>query len=213
METHFTQVNEKLQLILTSGVINSLTQHVTIDSAPQRPLLLGTINNNSDPLPDAVPSVPPSTSNTEVVSQSVAQDINPEVLQQDDVPMEGNEVEITNASIEIANASMESGGEQGLLTSADVVPIYVKSCSRRNFAVLLIRRLIDKEVRRKSNVTGKGKEKLDPDVVQYVKTKCFEYYPCQATEIKKEWSLCIISIDESCRRLNKAAKNSHCTAN
>ena len=213
METHFTQVNEKLQLILTSGVINSLTQHVTIHSAPQRPLLLGTINNNSDPLPDAVPSVPPSTSNTEVVSQSVAQDINPEVLQQDDVPMEGNEVEITNASVKIANASMESGGEQGLLTSADVVPIYVKSCSRRNFAVLLIRRLIDKEVRRKSNVTGKGKEKLDPDVVQYVKTKCFEYYPCQATEIKKEWSLCIISIDESCRRLNKAAKNSHCTAN
>ena len=129
-------------------------------------------------------------------------------LQQEDVPVEGNGVEITNASVEIANASIESGGEPGLLTSADVVPIYVKSCSRRNFAVLLIRRLIDKEVRRRSNVTGKGKERLDPDVVQYVKMKCFEYYPCQATDIKKEWSLCIISIDESCRRLNKGTKNS-----
>ena len=63
-----------------------------------------------------------------MLSQSVAQDINPEVLQQDDVPMEGNEVEITNASVEIANASIDSG-EPGLLTSADVVPIYVKSCS------------------------------------------------------------------------------------
>ena len=218
METHFTQVNEKLQLILTSGVINSLTQHVRqTNSAPQRPLLLSTTDDDLDPQLNAVPSVPPSTSNTEVLSQSlqhsVAQDTNPEVLQQGDVPVEGNEVEITNASVKIANTSIESGGEPGLLTSADVVPIYVKSCSRRNFAVLLIRRLIDKEVRCRSNVTGKGKERLDPDVVQYVKTKCFEYYPCQATDIKKEWSLCIISIDESCRRLNKATKNSHCTAN
>ena len=145
--------------------------------------------------------------------QSVAQDTNPKVLQQGDVLVEGNEVEITNASIEIANTSIESGGETGFLTSADVVPIFVKSCSRRNFVVLLIRRLIDKEVRRRSNVTSKGKERMDPDVVQYVKTKCFEYYPCQATDIKKEWSLCIISFDESSRRLNKATKNSHCTAN
>ena len=217
METHITQVNEKLQLILTSGVINSLTQHVQQNmladtSTPQRPLSFSTVDNLDAQL-NAVPSVP-STNNTEMLSQStVAQDINPEVLQQDDVPVEGNEVEITNASVEIADTSIESAGEPGLLTPADVVPIYVRSCSRRNFAVLLIRRLIDKEVRRRSNVTGKGKERLDPDVVQYVKTKCFEYYPCQAADIKKEWSLCIISIDESCRRLNKATKNSHGTAN
>ena len=236
METHITQVNEKLQLILTSGVINSLTQHVQQNmladtSTPQRPLSFSTVDNLDAQL-NAVPSVP-STNNTEMLSQStVAQDINPEVLQQDDVLVEGNEVEITNASVEIANTSVEgneveitnasveiadtsieSAGEPGLLTPADVVPIYVRSCSRRNFAVLLIRRLIDKEVRRRSNVTGKGKERLDPDVVQYVKTKCFEYYPCQAADIKKEWSLCIISIDESCRRLNKATKNSHGTAN
>ena len=210
METHITQVNEKLQLILTSGVINSLTQHVQRNmhagtSTPQRPLSLSTIDN-SDAQLNAVPSAP-STNNTEMLSQStVAQDINPGVLQQDDVPVEVNEVEITNASVEIANTSTESA-------PADVVPIYVKSCSRRNFAVLLIRCLIDKEVRRRSNVTGKGKEKLDPDVVQYVKAKSFEYYPCQATDIKKEWSLCIISIDESCRRLNKATKNSPGTAN
>ena len=103
-------------------------------------------------------------------------------------------MEITNASVKMANASTESADEPGLLTSIDVIPIYVKSCSRRNFAVLLIRHLIDKEVRRRSNVNGKGKERLDPDIVQYVKTKCFEYYPCQATE-------------------DKATKNSHGTAN
>ena len=96
METHITQVNEKLQLTLTSGVINSLTQHVRqIYSAPQRPLLLGTTDDDSDPQLNAVPSVPPSTSNNEGLSQSlrqsVAQDIYPKGLQQDDVPVEGNE--------------------------------------------------------------------------------------------------------------------------
>ena len=48
--THFTQVNEKLQLLLTSGVINSLTQHVRqTDFVPQRPLLLGTTDDDLDP--------------------------------------------------------------------------------------------------------------------------------------------------------------------
>ena len=61
METHFTQVNEKLQLILTSGVTNSLIQHIRqTNSAPQRPLLLSIIDD-SDPQRNAVPSAPPST--------------------------------------------------------------------------------------------------------------------------------------------------------
>ena len=46
------------------------------------------------------------------------------------VPVEGNKVEITNASVEIANASTENAGELELLTSAGVIPIHVKSCSR-----------------------------------------------------------------------------------
>ena len=90
MESHITQVNENLQLILTSGVINSLTQHVRQNSNAEistrrRPLLLSTVDN-SDPQLNAVPSAPPSMSNTEVLSQlTVAQDVDPEVLQQDDV--------------------------------------------------------------------------------------------------------------------------------
>ena len=80
----------------------------------------------------------PSISNAEMASQStVAQEINPEVLQPD-VPVEDNEVEITNASVEIANTSIESAAESEMLTPADVVPIYVKSCSRQNFAALLV---------------------------------------------------------------------------
>ena len=136
METHVTQVNEKLQLILMSRVINSLTQHVwQTNSAPQRPLLLGTTDDNLDSQLKAVPSVPPSTSNIEVLSQSlrqsVSQDTNPEVLQQGDVPVEGNEVEITNASVEIVNTTIESGGEPGLLTSANVQSIFRKFVSQK----------------------------------------------------------------------------------
>ena len=90
-------------------------------------------------------------------------DINPEVLLENDTLLENNEVEVAK---EIGNGSIDSATEPGFLLPADVVPIYVKSCSRRNFTVLLIRHLIEKEIRRKSNVSEKGKEKLDPDIVK-----------------------------------------------
>ena len=232
METQITQVGEKLQLILTSGVVNSLSQYVQqnpqveIDSIPAS-LSSSTVNNSDAQLNPPPPTLSvysaevvsqpmdiqeinlPSISNADTVSQStVTQEIGSQVLQPD-VPVEDSEVEIiTNTSAEIANTSIDSAAESDMLTPADLVPIYVKSCSRRNFAVLLVRRLVDKDVRRRSNVNGKGKEKLNPEVIRFVKSKCFEYYPSQPADIKKEWSLCIITIDESCRRLNKLAKTS-----
>lgn len=117
-----------------------------------------------------------------------------------DVPDKGNEVEVVNNSHDVVNT-------EELSSPSAVVPLYVKSFSRRNFAALLIRKMVGKEIMRRSNVNGRGKERLDRDIIRYVKSKAFEYYPCQPSEVKKEWRDCIISIDESCRRLNKPGKS------
>ena len=93
-----------------------------------------------------------------------------------------------------------------LLTSAEITPIYVRSQSRRNFAALLVKNLFDVETRMRSNVAGRGKEKLDPEVMKFVKAKVFEYYECNPSEIKEEWSKCIVSIDEKSRALKKLKK-------
>ena len=104
METQITQVGEKLQLILTSGVVNSRSQYVQqnpqieIDSIPVS-LSSSTVNNSHaqlNPLPPTLSvysaemvSQPmhiqeinlPSISNADTVSQStVAQEIGPQVL-------------------------------------------------------------------------------------------------------------------------------------
>ena len=219
METQIIQVSEKLQLILASGVAKSLAQHIeqtnqqVQNNQTQIPCLTNVVNDLDATAQSEINTLASisAISNTEVPSQPTVEqgsDVNPESLQQDEITVAGDEVEIANSSIDIANTSTESTAELALLPPADMVPIYVKSCSRRNFAVLLIRRLVDKDVRRRSNVNGKGKEKLDPAIVKYVKSQCFEYYPCQAVEVKKEWANCIISIDESCRRLNKQIKSS-----
>ena len=94
-----------------------------------------------------------------------------------------------------------------LLTSAELTPIYVKSRNRRNFAALLVQRLFDVPTRMRSNVAGRGKEKLDPEIMKYVKAKAFEYYECHPTEVKEEWNKCVVSIDEKSRALKKLKGN------
>ena len=49
------------------------------------------------------------------------------------------------------------GETSGLLSSAELVPIFMKSCSRKNMAVLMTRRLFSKDVRMSSKVSGHGK--------------------------------------------------------
>lgn len=92
---------------------------------------------------------------------------------------------------------------QNLLTSAEITPIYLKSRNRRNFAALLVERLFDVETRLKSNVSGRGKEKLDPEIIKYVKAKVFEFYECSSLETKTEWAKCVVSIDDKSRSLKK----------
>ena len=85
-------------------------------------------------------------------------------------------------------------------------PCFCYKNAVRNFATRIIRYLVDIDTRKRSNVHGKGKEQLDPQVVKYAKIKCFVYFPCPASAMKEEWSMCVIAIDESCRRLNKPKK-------
>ena len=39
-------------------------------------------------------------------------------------------------------------------------------------------RLFDVPTRMRNNVSGRGKEKLDPDIMAYIKAEVFEYYEC-----------------------------------
>ena len=113
-------------------------------------------------------------------------------------------IDLSSSTIEVKTSPLSYSKE--LLTSAEITPIYVKSQSRRNFAALLVKNLFDAETRMRSNVAGRGKEQLDPEVMRYIKAKAFEYYECNPSEIKEEWAKCIVSIDEKSRALKRLKK-------
>ena len=97
--------------------------------------------------------------------------------------------------------------------TTEVTYIYNHSCSRGNFAANLTRRLFDEQTQKISNVSGKKKAKLNPIIMEYVKSTCFQFFPCSQLDVGKEWSNCVVTIDESCRRLNNKPKKRHETAN
>ncbi|XP_065893215.1 uncharacterized protein [Dysidea avara] len=95
------------------------------------------------------------------------------------------------------------------LSNMELTSIYNTSCSRRNFSVNLVRRLFTVSVRCLSNVSGKGrKSQLNPQMIQYIRSLTFQFFPLQGYENeRKEWAACVVSIDESCRRLiNKPSR-------
>ena len=102
--------------------------------------------------------------------------------------------------VEIDNANF--------IPDADIMQIVMKSCSRMNFAARMSVRLFDEETRLTHNVSGRGKPKLDPKRISFIKAKCFEMFPCHVTEnIAAEWGNCVTAIDERSRRLkNKPNK-------
>lgn len=83
--------------------------------------------------------------------------------------------------------------------------LFRRSKNRWNLAALLSANLFDEETRLKSNVRGRGKEKLDPDIIQYIKTKCFTYHPSDGNPTA-EWEKCIKSIDMKSRGIKKQMK-------
>ena len=81
----------------------------------------------------------------------------------------------------------------------------LKSCSRANFSVNLVREIFSKEERQESNVKGKrGKKKLSEGKMSIVQEKSFQIYPlANGEDYYKSWRLCERAIDESNRRLNR----------
>lgn len=107
-------------------------------------------------------------------------------------------------NIEEESSSSDTVPMEELLTTAELTQIFVKSCSRKNFASCLVRRLFDINTRLRSNVNGRGKDRLDEKKIKYVRRKAFEFFPLTSGEKEvEEWSKCVAAIDESSRRLKK----------
>ena len=80
-----------------------------------------------------------------------------------------------------------------------------KSCSRRNFAVNLVRYLFTPEEMAQCNCSGtRGKGKLEQERLAIVRRTTLTLWPVEdRMQEKGEWAKCIYSIDEACRRLNR----------
>ena len=98
-----------------------------------------------------------------------------------------------------------------------MVDHFTKAKNRHHFATILVAELIDEETRMQSNVRGRGKEKLDPTIIEYVlkplvinalyfrwvKTKCFQYYATAEANKQEEWEKCIRAIDGKNRAIKR----------
>lgn len=114
-----------------------------------------------------------------------------------------NNVTLSQSSVTVDEVTTKPYKTE-LLSSAEITPIFTKSCNRNNFAALLVKHLFDVPTRMRSNVSGRGKEKLDPDIMAYIKAKVFEYYECNPSEIKNQWAKCVTAIDDKSRALKKS---------
>lgn len=83
----------------------------------------------------------------------------------------------------------------------------MKHKSRHSLAAALVNELVDPQTRMRSNVRGRGKDKLDTKIIEFVKRKCFEMFPSDKdTDMKKDWEDCIVSIDDKGRELKRKLK-------
>ena len=57
--------------------------------------------------------------------------------------------------------------------------LFIKSCSRPNFAVNLVRELFSEEIRK---ISGRKKERLDEEKMAYIKATVFQFHPYPQTE-------------------------------
>ena len=73
----------------------------------------------------------------------------------------------------------------------------MKYKSGRSLAGVLVNELVDPQTRIQSNVWGRGKDKLDTQIIEFAKRKCFEMFPSDKdSDMKKDWEECIVSIDD-----------------
>ena len=60
------------------------------------------------------------------------------------------------------------GSDDTMMPQSDLVNAFTKGKNRGHFAALLVEKLFDEDTRVRSNIRGKGKEKLDPTIIEYV---------------------------------------------
>ena len=103
------------------------------------------------------------------------------------------------------SSQLTAASSSGILDSKTIKAVRSASCSRRNFSARLVVELFDEDTRKRSNVKGKlGKLKLNPVLVDYVKSVTFQFYPLENSESEKAaWAKCVIFIDEMNRRKPK----------
>ena len=116
-----------------------------------------------------------------------------------DMDSSGKHQELSDELIRFENVVTPSGT---LMTPERLLLIKKKSCSRRNFSALINVEIFDEATRKASNVKGKKpKKKLNPVLMQYIKSLAFQYYPLAEDEdFNDQWRKCEISIDEINRR-------------
>jgi len=64
------------------------------------------------------------------------------------------------------SCSFPAENDADLLTTGEITQIFLRSCSRKNFATLMVRRLIPEDIRKISNMSGKDKLQLDPEIIE-----------------------------------------------
>lgn len=99
-----------------------------------------------------------------------------------------------SAGVSSLLSSLEESSEGDLLSWSELTQIFMISCSRKNTAALMTRRLFSTEVRMSSHVK---KKQLDPNIMDFIRRKAFLYFPSAHLDNSKEWFECIIAIDES----------------
>jgi len=105
-------------------------------------------------------------------------------------------------SISTAEEVGTSDYDGGILRAGLVRKLRNNICSCRNFVVKLVEVLFDKYTRKRSNVAGKlGKRKLNPILMDYIKSLSFQHFPLEEGEKQSnEWAGCVVAIDEKNRR-------------
>ena len=189
-----TSISQATMTATSVSPVTTATKSVSPVTMAPTPVDMVTIPVSQE-LVRTTPQLPTTTQVSPILACDTPQ-ISPTITQV------SSEVEVTDMP------SLDDSLDGGHMSLRELTNVYTKSTSRRNFAANLVRSLFTREERMRCNVKGRGKDMLNPTLIEFVKTKCFEFFPLPGSEnVKDKWAECIVSIDEANRRLkNKPTK-------
>ena len=174
------------------------------------------VSSQSNPTPTRMPSTDSSTvqSSDSIITPAESSSNDSIIRIEHNVAVSPNSDNDSNTSVLASNSSLSSDsnfGSPSVQASSSGIPhvmvreLMDQSCSRRNFSARLSRKMFDESTRSQCNVNGKmGKGKLNPVIINYIRSLTFQCYPLEAHEKEHdEWARCIVAIDSSSRSLNK----------